>query len=217
MTLTFRKSSGQLFCRMSLIFGYWCFLVIKVILYWQENHRSVAPSQWAHDVNVNSGHLVMVDFTKCLHYKITIFSFISCGKTSCFSSLSDLLILASIDGPKRDKPWDATLITALLCKNFQWFLLVYEMSKISSSQGHPVCSKTQSTFNLSFSLFLYRRMVKQSGPLIWLNSTERIWTLVTECLVSEILLILQRPYIKSHVPFFTPKWPLTLSPSCTCP
>lgn len=180
--------------------------------------EALHPSQWAHDINENSDHLVMVEFTKSLHYKITIFSFVILRKgiLKCFSSLFDLLILASIDGPKRDKPWEATLITALLCKNFKWFLLVYEMCKISSSQGRPVCSKTQSTFNLYFSLFLYRHMVKQSGPLIWLNSTERIWTLLTECLVSEILLILQRPCIKSHVHFFTPNWPLTLNLSCTC-
>lgn len=83
------------------------------------------------------------------------------------------------------------------------------MSKISSSQGHPVRSKTQSTFNRYFSLFLYRHMVKQSGPLIWLNSTERIWTLLTKGLVSEILLILRRSYIKSHTLFFRPQMTFT--------
>lgn len=218
MTLTFRKNSGQLFCRISLIFGCWCFLMIRVVLYWQEKSQKCCTLLSGHMMSMKTLVTWLRWSSQNLSTIKSLFSpSLSWGKASCFSSLFDLLILASMDGPKRDKPWEATLITALLCKNFKWFLLVYAMSKISSSQGRPVCSKTQLTFNLYFSLFLYRHMVKQSGPLIWLNSTERIWTLLTECQISEILLIQQRPCIKSHVHFFTPKWPLTLNPSCTRP
>lgn len=87
MTLIHLKSTGQLFCRISLSSVLWNFFVIRLRSYiLSKNHTEVTPFLIHHikgyrmsicriTGNVNLGHLDTVLSAKFFHCKVTIFPF----------------------------------------------------------------------------------------------------------------------------------------------